>query len=101
MGWFSATYDSLRVSTPIDSSKCRRSLCEHSKSAMSLTWALSLLGIKQAVNMITPGDSGQSQKQVLDPITGTTVRQLDELMKRIYRSDDNCSARRWIWFWQI
>ncbi len=30
---------------------------ELSKSAMSLTWALSLLGIKQAVNMITSGSA--------------------------------------------
>jgi hypothetical protein len=65
---------------------------ELTKSAMSFSWALSLLGIKQAVNL---GRSGQ-QSGVADlfaPVTQMAVGQLDESMKGIYRSGDNLGSR--------
>jgi hypothetical protein len=63
---------------------------ELTKSALSFSWALSLLGIKQAVNLGRPGQQGGD---LFAPVTQMAVGQLDESMKGIYRSGDNLGAR--------
>jgi hypothetical protein len=64
---------------------------DFTKSAMSFTWALSLLGIKQAVNMLRPGQ--QRGGDVFAPMTQFAEDQLDDSMKGIYRSGNNLQAR--------
>lgn len=61
------------------------------KSAMSFTWALSLLGIKQAVNLARPGQ--QRGGDLFAPMTQVAEDQLDDSMKGIYRSGNNLQAR--------
>jgi hypothetical protein len=65
---------------------------ELSKSVLSFSWALSLLGVKQAVSLITPGRNA-SPGNILDPITDTAVGQLDESMKGIFRSGDSMQSK--------
>jgi hypothetical protein len=63
---------------------------ELTKSALSFSWALSLLGIKQVVNL---GRSGQNGGDHFGPVTQVAVGQLDESMKSIFRSGDNLQSR--------
>lgn len=60
------------------------------KSAVSLSWALSLLGVKQAVSMM---QSGQPGGNVFAPLAQAASEQLDNSMKELYRSGDNIQAR--------
>jgi hypothetical protein len=61
------------------------------KSALSLSWALSLLGLKQAIDLVQPQQ--QPQGDVFRPLAQVAVDQLDESMKDLYRSGDNAQAR--------
>jgi hypothetical protein len=63
---------------------------ELAKSALSFSWALSLLGIKQTVNL---GQLGQNGGDLFGPVTQVAVGQLDESMKGIYRSGDHLQSR--------
>jgi hypothetical protein len=65
---------------------------DFTKSAMSLSWALSLLGLKQAVNMVRPGQQ-QGGGDLFAPMTQVAVDQLDDSMKGIYRSGDSLQSR--------
>ncbi len=60
------------------------------KSVLSFSWALSLLGIKQAINM---GRSDQNGGELFTPVTQVAVGQLDESMKGVYRSGDSLQSR--------
>jgi hypothetical protein len=64
---------------------------ELTKSALSFSWAVSLLGVKQAANLTRPGQNGNGD--LFAPMTQTAVGQLDESMKGIYRSGDNLGSR--------
>jgi hypothetical protein len=61
------------------------------KSALSLGWALSLLGAKQAYSLVA-GDP-VSHEDVLSPVTQAAVDQLDESMKRVHRSAATIESR--------
>jgi len=63
------------------------------KSMVSFSWALSLLGVKQAVSLVTPGSRSSGMGNVLDPVTDTAVAQLDESMQGIFRSGDNIQSK--------
>jgi hypothetical protein len=64
---------------------------ELAKSVFSFSWAISLLGIDQAVNLVRPGQ--QSKGDVFTPIAQVAVNELDESMKAIYRFGDNVQTR--------
>lgn len=64
---------------------------ELTKSAISCSWALTLLGLKQAVSLARPGQ--QNGGNLFAPVTQVAVGQLDESMKGIYRSADNMGSR--------
>jgi hypothetical protein len=64
---------------------------DFTKSAMSFSWALSLLGVKQAANLLRPAQ--QRGSDLLAPIIQVAVDQLDDSMKNIYRSGDSLQAR--------
>lgn len=61
------------------------------KSAVSFSWALSLLTLKQAVNMATPGKQGGGD--LFAPMTQVAVGQLNESMKGFYRCGDSLQSR--------
>jgi hypothetical protein len=68
---------------------------EFTKSMFSVSWALSLLGVKQMMGMLTPGQS-QTRAEgagVFDRITENTVQELDDSMKGIFRSGDKMQRR--------
>ena len=65
---------------------------DFTKSAMSFSWALSLLGMKQAVNMLRPGQQREGD-DLFAPMTQIAVDQLDDSMKGIYRSGDSLQTR--------
>jgi hypothetical protein len=60
------------------------------KSTMSFSWALSLLGLKQALNLFRPN---QRSGDLVAPMRDVAVDQLDDSMKGIFRSGDNLQAR--------
>lgn len=63
---------------------------ELTKSALSFSWAMSLLGLKQAVNLGRPAQNGGD---LFGPVTQVAVGQLDESMKGLFRSGDNLQSR--------
>lgn len=64
---------------------------ELTKSALSFSWAMSLLGLKQAVNLGKPSQNGSND--LFSPVTQVAVGQLDESMKGVYRSGDSLGGR--------
>jgi len=56
------------------------------KSALSLSWALSLLGAEQTINAFRPGQ--QNQNDMFAPMAQAAASQLDESMKGLYRTGD-------------
>jgi len=64
---------------------------DFTKSALGFSWALSLLGLKQAVNLLRPNQ--QQTGDLLAPMTQVAVNQLDDSMRGIYRSGDNLQSR--------
>lgn len=60
------------------------------KSALSLSWACTLLGAKQAINLVQPGAQGRTN--VFAPVAQAAADQLDNSMKGIYRSGDNLQS---------
>jgi hypothetical protein len=60
------------------------------KSALSLGWALSLLGAKQAYGFVA--NDPVSDGDVLASITQAAVGQLDESMKRVHRCATNMES---------
>jgi hypothetical protein len=62
------------------------------KSTISFSWALSLLGVSQALELFRPGQQ-QGSSHALSQVTQATVDQLDYSMKGIFRSGDNLQAR--------
>src|SRR5215472_17283286 len=63
---------------------------ELTKSALSFSWALSLLGVKQALNL---GRQQNGGGDLFAPVTQVAVGQLDESLKGMFRSGDNFQAR--------
>jgi hypothetical protein len=64
---------------------------EFAKSALSFSWALSLLGINNAVNMLRP--ERPKNADAFAPVTEVAVNQLDETIRGVYRYGDNIQAR--------
>jgi len=64
---------------------------ELAKSAFSFSWALSLLGVDQAISLVKPGQ--KTKGDVFAPITQVAVNQLDESMRAMYRIGDNLQTR--------
>lgn len=67
-----------------------RSARELAKSALSLSWAISLLSINRVVGWF---GNAQPREDMLTPLTQATTGQLGQFMQGIYRSGDNIQAR--------
>ena len=63
---------------------------ELTKSANSFSWALSLLTLKQGLNLLRPGQQGGGD--LFAPMTQVAVGQLDESMKGFFRGGDSMQA---------
>jgi hypothetical protein len=59
---------------------------ELTKSALSFSWALSLLGAEQTLNLFRPG---QRNRDNFAPLAQAAAGQLDESMRGLYRTGDN------------
>lgn len=57
------------------------------KSALSFSWAFSLWGAEQAMNLFRPGQ--RNGGNVFAPMTEAAAGQLDESMRGLYRTGDN------------
>ena len=57
---------------------------ELTKSFVSFSWALSLLGIKQATNLLSPGRPNN-----FEPVAQAAANQLDPSMQGLFRTGDN------------
>src|SRR5262245_3868512 len=55
------------------------------KSVFSFSWAMSLFGIQQAVNLFTPSKAARA----FDNVTGAAKEQFDGALKATFRSGDN------------
>ena len=64
---------------------------ELTKSAVSLSWAMSLLGMKQAMGLFSPQtpDASRSRGDSIDSVTQTVVNQLDPSLQGMFRTGDN------------
>jgi hypothetical protein len=65
---------------------------EFTKSLMSYTWAMSLFGVQQVVNVLTP--KGQQQQQhpaaeAFNEVADATREQMGDVLKSTYRAGDN------------
>jgi hypothetical protein len=67
------------------------SMRQLAKSTLSLGWALSLLGAKQAYSLMTGGK--QNSGDALGRVAQAAFGQLDESMKRIHRSTSTVESR--------
>jgi len=63
---------------------------DFTKSAISLSWALSLLGLRQTFNLFRPGQ--QRGNDMIAPITQSAVNQFDDSLRGIYRSGDSLQS---------
>jgi len=68
---------------------------ELAKSMVSFSWALSLLGVKQAANLLNPapGQPRVSGGDAFESMKETAVRQLDDSLKGVFRTGDNMQKR--------
>lgn len=55
------------------------------KSINSFTWAMSLFGLEQMVNVLRPGKAAAS----MDAVAEAAERQLGDVMKSTFRAGDN------------
>lgn len=57
------------------------------KSFFSFSWAMSLLGLEQMTNVLSPDRSGNRQERMsrtFDAVTGATEKQLGERTRKLY-----------------
>lgn len=64
---------------------------EFAKSALSFTWALSLLGVHSAASLLKP--EKQKPADIFEPVTEVAVNQLNESMRGVYRYGDNIQEK--------
>lgn len=64
---------------------------EFTKSLMSYTWAMSLFGVQQVVNVLTP--KGQQQQhpavEAFNEVADATREQMGDVLKSTFRAGDN------------
>ena len=61
------------------------------KAIISSSWAVSLLGLKQAASLFAQSDKQQAKQEVsdsFDPVINTVLRQLDSSLQGIFRAGD-------------
>jgi hypothetical protein len=65
---------------------------ELTKSMMSYTWAISVFGVQQMVNLIAPGQGGDQNgktSEALNNVTQATADTFDNTLKAAFRAGDN------------
>ena len=65
---------------------------ELAKSTLSVSWALSLLGIKQAINL-GASEHTTAREDFFAPVAQVVADQLDESLKEVFRTGDNLQSR--------
>lgn len=63
------------------------------ESILRFTWAMSLVGLRQAANVILPGKGWQERnRRELDALSATATRDMGEKMRGFYRAGDRFQA---------
>lgn len=65
---------------------------ELTKSLISFSWAMSLFGVKQLANMITPGDPKETTEKAavaFDSVTHAAEEQLGDTIRPTFKAGDN------------
>src|SRR5437763_12584498 len=62
---------------------------ELTKSIISFSWAVSLLGIKEATRLFQPGQVQGPYSNSCEPVTQAAVAQLDPSVQGVFRTGDN------------
>lgn len=63
---------------------------EFTKSIISFSWAVSLLGVKEATRLLQPrGQSPEVLSKACEPVTQATVAQLEPPLQSIFRTGDH------------
>jgi len=63
---------------------------ELTKSIISFSWAVSLLGLKEATNLFQrPAQAQRADSPGCEPVTQAAVAQLDPSFQGIFRTGDN------------
>ena len=65
---------------------------EVTESVLRFTWAMSLTGIRQAANLITPRQGWQKGTRELDAMSGAAAREMGETLRTFYRAGDRLQA---------
>lgn len=66
---------------------------EMTESVLRFTWAMSLVGLRQAANAFLPrGDWKERSRRELDALSATAAREMGETMRAFYRAGDRCQA---------
>lgn len=58
---------------------------DFTKSMFSFSWAMSLFGIQQTVNLLMPAKAAKA----FDNVTDATTEQFDDVLKAAFRAGDN------------
>lgn len=64
---------------------------ELAKAVISSSWAVSLLGIKHAANLLAQRDQGQAKQEIseaFNPVINTVLGQLDSSLQGLFRAGD-------------
>jgi len=66
---------------------------EMTESVLRFTWALSLVGLRQAANVVLPRQGWQEKsRRELDALSATAAREMGETMRTFYRAGDRFQA---------
>jgi hypothetical protein len=68
---------------------------ELARSMMSYTWAMSMFGVQQAINMVTPvqgADQSARTAQAFDNVTDATTKTFDGSIMQAYKTGNSLQA---------
>lgn len=65
---------------------------EVTESVLRFTWAMSLVGVRQAANLLTPRRGWETTTRELDAVSGAAGREMGETMRGFYRAGDRLQA---------
>lgn len=58
------------------------------RSMIRFSWAMSVLGARQAANMLAPGEGWERSTESLDAVSHAAADQMGETMKGLYEAGD-------------
>ncbi len=65
---------------------------EVTESVLRFTWAMSLVGLRQATNILMPRQGWAKSTRELDAMSNAAAREMGETMRAFYRAGDRLQA---------